>query len=693
MQSFRTEIENPVVEKDIIELEQKIYAFKNNSIDEEKFRSLRLARGVYGQRQQGVQMVRIKLPMGRFTANQLRKIAYVADEYGSGNLHITTRQDIQLHFVELERTPQLWTELEQDQITLREACGNTVRNVTASAVAGVDPREPFDVTPYAEAFFNYFLRNPICQDMGRKIKVAFSSSKEDDALTFIHDLGFIPKIKNGQRGFQLMLGGGIGSQPMPSQKVFSFLPTDQIIPYSEAIIRLFDRLGERNKRNKARLKFLVKDLGLSAFLEKIEQEKKVLENQSYPIEAKERHLDNASFQNKKVHLDKTELSTYEKWKKINVFEQKQEGYFSVGIPVQTGDISSIKARQLADIIEQFTRDDNRFTITQSVLLRDVKQVHLAALYLALKEVGFNRLGFQKTNDIVACPGTDTCNLGIASSYGLAKVLQKIIEAEFSQFIETHNLNIRISGCMNACGQHTLAQIGFQGMTLKAKGNIAPATQILLGGGILGNGNGRFADKVLKVPAKKTPAVLRWILNDFEKNKTQEENFFDYYDRQTKDYFYQNLKHFSDTDQLKSEDFIDWGNETKYEKAIGIGECAGVTIDLIQTLIFEAEEAYAWALSSLEENKLSDGVYHAFNARVRAAKALLTAEGAKTNSHHSIIEGFDLQFPNYHKENGKTFKAEIVAFKSEKPEITFVTAFVKETQSFIAWIKKERNAKQ
>ena len=365
----------------------------------------------------------------------------------------------------------------------------------------------------------------------------------------------------------------------------------------------------------------------------------------------------------------------------------------MGIPVQTGDISSIKARQLADIIEQFTRDDNRFTITQSVLLRDVKEVHLAALYLALKEVGFDRLGFQKTNDIVACPGTDTCNLGIASSYGLAKELQKIIEAEFSQFIETHNLNIRISGCMNACGQHTLAHIGFQGMTLKADGNIAPATQILLGGGVLGNGNGRFADKVLKVPAKKTPAVLRWILNDFEKNKTQEQNFFDYYDRQTKDYFYQNLKHFSDTDQLKSEDFIDWGNETKYEKAIGIGECAGVTIDLIQTLIFEAEEAYAWALSSLEENKLSDGVYHAFNARVRAAKALLTAEGAKTNSHHSIIEGFDLQFPNYHKKNGKTFKAEIAAFKSKKPEITFATAFVKETQSFIAWIKKERDAKQ
>ena len=691
MQSFRTEIENPIVEKDIIKLEQKIFAFKNNSIDEEKFRSLRLARGVYGQRQQGVQMVRIKLPMGRFSANQLRKIAYVADEYGSGNLHITTRQDIQLHYVELERTPQLWAELEKDQITLREACGNTVRNVTAAATAGVDPQEPFDVTPYAEAFFSYFLRNPICQDMGRKIKVAFSSNESDEALTFIHDLGFIPKIKNGERGFQLMIGGGIGSQPMPSQKVFSFLSTDEIIPYSEAIIRLFDRMGERNKRNKARLKFLVKDLGLATFLELVEQEKNSITNQSYPIEDKKRVLAAPLYRGSEVDITANE--TFKRWKEINAFKQKQAGYWSVGIPVKTGDIPTAKARALAELIEQFTQNDNRFTITQSVLLRDVKEEHLPALYLALQTLGFDRIGFQKTNDIVACPGTDTCNLGIASSYGLANELQKVIETEFSQFIDKHNLNIRISGCMNACGQHTLAHIGFQGMTLKANGNIAPATQILLGGGVLGNGDGRFADKVLKVPAKKTPLVLRWILNDFEQNKLETEDFFGYYDRKTKDYFYQNLKHYSDTDQLQPEDFIDWGNEAKYEKAIGIGECAGVTIDLIQTLIFEAEEAYSWALNGLKENRLNDAVYHAYNARVRAAKALLTAKEAKTNSHASIINSFDVEFPHFNEETGTTFKAGIDAFTSVKPDVEFAKSFIKETQSFIAWVKKERSAQQ
>ncbi|MDG1053681.1 MAG: nitrite/sulfite reductase [Flavobacteriaceae bacterium] len=690
MQSFRTEIENPIVEKDIIDLEQKIHAFKNNAIDEEKFRSLRLARGVYGQRQQGVQMVRIKLPMGRFTAKQLKKIAYVADEYGSGNLHITTRQDIQLHYVELDRTPQLWEELEKDQITLREACGNTVRNVTASATAGVDLDEPFDITPFAEAFFQYFLRNPICQDMGRKIKVAFSSNKQDDALTFIHDLGFIPKIKDGKAGFQLMLGGGIGSQPMPSQKLFDFLTTDQIIPYSEAIIRLFDRHGERNKRNKARLKFLVKDLGLEQFLTLVEVEKKSLLTQSLPIQTTERKLDAAQ-----IKLDEIDVQTdsaFTQWKKVNTFPQKQTGYLSVGIAVQTGDISSNKARKLAEVITRFTKNDNRFTIAQSILLRDVKEEHLPALYLALKALDFHRIGFHKTNDIVACPGTDTCNLGIASSYGLARELQKLIEGEFNHLIEAHDLKIRISGCMNACGQHTLGHIGFQGMTLKANGNIAPATQILLGGGVLGNGNGRFADKVLKVPAKRTPDVLRWILTDFESNKLNSEDFFAYYDRKTKDYFYQNLKHHSETDQLKPKDFIDWGNETKYEKAIGIGECAGVTIDLIQTLIFEAEEAYGWALSALNENRLSDAVYHAYNGRIRAAKALLIANEQKTNSHKTIIDGFDIQFPHFKESNGVTFKEGIKNFTQESPDTSFAKNFIQETQSIIAWVKKERNAK-
>src|ERR1700709_574199 len=270
MQSFRTELENPIVEKDIIDLEKKIMAFREGKIHDEKFRSLRLARGIYGQRQAGVKMVRIKLPFGKVTFKQLLRIAEISDEYGSGNLHLTTRQDIQIHYVSLDRTPELWAKLEQDDVTLREACGNTVRNVTSSPTSGIDPLEPFDVSPYAHATFAYFLRNPICQDMGRKFKISFSSSDADTAFSFIHDLGFIPKVKieNGQeiRGFKVMLGGGLGAQPSLAHLVHEFLHEDLIIPYTESVIRVFDRYGERNNRNKARLKFLIQKIGLEEFL-------------------------------------------------------------------------------------------------------------------------------------------------------------------------------------------------------------------------------------------------------------------------------------------------------------------------------------------------------------------------------------------------------------------------------------------
>ena len=284
MQSFRSEIENPIVEKDIIDLADKIQLFHEGRIDEEKFRSLRLARGVYGQRQFGVQMIRIKLPYGKITSEQLHRLSDVSDEYSRGRLHITTRQDIQIHYVSLDRTPELWAELEKSDITLREACGNAVRNVTASETAGIDKNEPFDVSPYAHAVFQFFLRNPICQELGRKFKVSFSGTDDDTALSFMHDIGFIAKTKivNGEevRGFKVMLGGGLGSQPRFADVAFEFLETDKIIPYMESVLRVFDRYGERSKRAKARLKFFIKDVGLEEFNKIVALETKALSNQS-----------------------------------------------------------------------------------------------------------------------------------------------------------------------------------------------------------------------------------------------------------------------------------------------------------------------------------------------------------------------------------------------------------------------------
>jgi len=288
MQSFRTELENPIVERDILELERKIHEFRDGKIPEEKFRSLRLARGVYGQRQPGVQMVRIKLPYGKMTLAQWKRIADVSDEFATGNLHLTTRQDIQIHFVSLDRTPELWNLLEQDSITIREACGNTVRNVTASDQAGIDPDEPFDVTPYAHGVFEFFLRKPVCQDMGRKFKIAFSSSEKDTALTFMHDLGAIPRIReiNGElkRGFKVMVGGGLGAQPFLAITTHEFLEEELLAPYIESVLRVFDRYGERASRHKARIKFLIQKIGIDAFNELVKEEQKALTYQRYKID-------------------------------------------------------------------------------------------------------------------------------------------------------------------------------------------------------------------------------------------------------------------------------------------------------------------------------------------------------------------------------------------------------------------------
>lgn len=689
MRSFRTEIEDPIVEQDILDLERKIFAFKEGKMDEEKFRSLRLARGVYGQRQEGVQMVRIKIPYGKCTAKQLRRIAQVSDNYSNGNLHITTRQDIQIHYVSLDRTPELWAELEQDDITMREACGNTIRNVTASPMAGVDIDEPFDVTPYAHAFFEHFLRNPICQDMGRKIKIAFSSSEKDDALAFTHDIGFIPKIIDGKHGFKMLVGGGIGAQPRIADVIHDFISVEEFIPFTEAVVRVFDQYGERNRRNKARMKFLIKEQGFETFLTRVLD---IYQS----ITPKKIEISTVTLNQRKTsdfEANSIVDDSFTTWKKSNVIAQKQSGLVAVGIAIDRGDISSVKARALAEVVEAFCGDDFRFTIGQSILLRGIKEDNLPALYLALQELDLAKVGFHKINDIVACPGTDTCNLGIASSMGLAAELQRIVEKEYPEVIEKHQINIKISGCMNACGQHAIADIGFQGMTVKSNGNIAPATQVLLGGGVLENGDGRYADKALKVPAKRTPQVLRWLLDDFDANAQHKETFLQYYLRKGTDYFYQNLKEYAEVSTLTREDFIDWGNEEVYKKAIGVGECAGVTIDLVQTLLFDAEEHIEKAKEALEKQAWGNSIYYSYSGSIRAAKALLTTRSAKINSHHSIIDAFEAQFPEYQSLKGYTFGKHIRLLNTTSPSENFARHYFDEAVHVMNWIKDYRHAQE
>ena len=691
MQSFRTELENPVVEQDIIDLEKKIRAFREGKIHDEKFRSLRLARGVYGQRQPGVQMVRIKLPFGKITFKQMLRIADISDEYASHNLHLTTRQDIQIHYVSLDRTPQLWAELEKDDITLREACGNTVRNVTASPTAGIDPLEPFDVSPYAHATFEYFLRNPICQDMGRKFKISFSSSDADTAFSYIHDIGVIPKLKaNGERGFKVLLGGGLGAQPLLASIVEEFLPEDQLIPYIEAIIRVFDRYGERNNRNKARLKYLIQKIGLDEVLRLAEIERTANKVKSYTINRGS--LDTPVLPDVAYHPEVTITNPlrYEQWLVTNVFEQKQKDFYGVYIKVPVGDISSDTARNLVKALTPLVADEIRITQNQGLLLKFVRKEALPALYNALTELDLSAPGFDSAADVTTCPGTDTCNLGISNSMTLSKVLEDVIYNEYEEFIFNREIKIKISGCMNSCGQHGLAHIGFHGSSLKAGTRVLPSVQVLLGGGTVGDGIGRAADKVVKVPAKRATHVLRAVLDDYKTNSIAEETFHNYYDRQGKDYFYQLLKPLANLATLTDDEFVDWGHEETFATAIGVGECASVVIDLVATLLYESDEKMGWANEAFSRGAWSDAIYHSYNVFITSAKALLLDKAINSSTQAGIIREFDANYVD----KGEfaidgTFNDLVLQINKNEPSEEFAKKYIAAAEAFLGASKIKR----
>lgn len=686
--------------RDILDLERKINVFATGDVPEEQFRKFRLARGVYGQRQPGVQMVRIKLPHGRLTADQLIRIADVSDRYATGNLHATTRQDIQLHFVKLADTPQLWSDLEDVGITLKEACGNTVRNVTGSARAGIDPDEPFDITPYAQAIFEYFLRNPICQEMGRKFKISVSSSEKDSAYGFMHDVGLIPRIQaegEGQRGFKVLIGGGLGAQPFMAQTAHEFLPENEVIPFIEALIRVFDRYGERTKRHKARMKYLLNDLGLDGLLEKVREEWPALRNKQFsvdslPFSVGEKYAPRPESSNSKLQTENSKLKT---WLQTNVFEQKQKGWYAVQIRVLLGDMHSDTARALAAIVKQYAADDIRVTVNQGYLLRFVRPEHLPAVYEALDALGLADPGFDTTADITTCPGTDTCNLAISSSYGITRALETMMKEEFADLVYNNDIKIKISGCMNGCGQHSVANIGFHGSSMKNGAYVLPALQVLLGGGFNGAGEGQIGDKVVKIPTKRGPDALRLLFRDYETNAFEGEYYNDYYYRQGKNYFYTLLKPLADLKTVTESDYIDWDHTEAFVTEVGIGECAGVMIDLVATTLVEAGEKLGWAQETLRAGNWADAIYHAYNTFIISAKAALMTKDVATNTQYGIVRDFDnhlLTEPEFSFLTEAPFGglgALVFRINKNEPSEAFATAFVAEAADLFRSVQAYR----
>ena len=629
---------------DIEELITKIGKFKSSEMHEDRFKAFRLTRGVYGQRQMGVHMFRLKIPYGKVTANQLRVVADLSVKYGSSNLHLTTRQNIQLHYVKLDDSPKIWEALESAGLTAREACGNTVRNITASSFAGIDPEEAFSVVPYVEETFKYFLRNPICQDMGRKIKMAFSSSEKDDALIYIHDFGFIPRIQNGERGFKVMIAGGLGAQAIGAETAYEFLPTDQMIPFIEAGLRVFDRYGEREKRHKARMKYLVepkKGFGLEGFMKLVEEERKAMPYQTYPIAVEEESYEAGNSDFASVIAGEKDQD-FLAWAGTNVYAQKQKGFYGVMVKVPLGDIKPDTAHALAAIVDKYAADDIRITMNQGLLFRGVKPEDVKKVYEELAKLDLSQPGFDTLADVTACPGTDTCNLGVTNSTELSLQLENMIRTEYPQLVDETGIKIKISGCMNSCGQHMIANIGFHGSSIKHGTRVVPSQQVVLGGGVAPDGKGFIADKVIKLPSKRILEAVRWLLNDYENTADESEYFNDYVRRQGKIYFYDLLKPLADTSTLDEDGYQDWGKEADFIPEIGVGECAGVMMDMVGTILMDAQDRLISSEAALAQGLWSNAIYYSYNTLVIGAKATLLSKDIHCNTHIKIIKDFQEQ---------------------------------------------------
>ena len=659
-------------EIDIFETE--IALRKQGKLEERLFAETRLRRGAYGQRYDNGQrhngkavqeiaypsgkltkgpntlwdapgMQRIKIPAGGLNADQLETLAELAEEYSDGIAHVTTRQDFQLHYVHIDDTPSVMRRLAAANITTREACGNSVRNVTACPYAGVCPDEAFDVTPYARALSKFLLGHPDCQNFGRKFKPAFSGCAQNACgLVSMHDMGMIAvqRSENGEQkiGFETYVGGGLGAVPYQAKLFDSFVPREELLPLAQAIARVFTKYGEKKNRSRARIKFLIQDLGIEKFRELVLEERKNLP----PDPRWTEYLEGAVAQFKETPLkpagERPLLgpSEFQQWLDTNTRRQKQAGYSVVTIALPLGDITASQLRALADIARQFTKETIRTTVEQNIVLRWISDSDLLELWRALQSVGLAAPGAGTIVDIVSCPGTDTCKLGISSSRGLAAELRKRLAEKSFQFDQAvQNLHIKISGCFNSCGQHHVADLGFYGVSRKMAGYAVPHFQVVLGGDWSHNAVS-YGMAVMAIPSKRIPEVVSRLADWYAIRREEGERFKDFINRMGK----AELRHLLEdlaqppADPTDRSIFTDWGDPREYSlEDLGVGECAGEVVsagdfDLAgaETGVFEAQVAW-------ENGQTERAGTLAYEAMVRAARGLVKLE------HPDISDDSDL----------------------------------------------------
>lgn len=662
--------------------ENQMILRKQDKLDEKVFAETRLRRGAYGQRydnghrHDGIKsrelkfptattkgaetewdapgMQRIKFPFGGMNPAQLELLADLAEEYADGIIHVTTRQAIQYHFVHIEDVPDLMRRLAAEGITTREACGNSVRNVTACPLAGVCRGEAFDTTPYAHAMFEYFLGHDDVQDFGRKFKPAFSGCEHEACgLVKMHDIGYLAQTRviegEVKRGFKLFVGGGLGTIPQQAKVLSDFVPEEELLPVTQAVCRVFARLGEKKNRNRARIKFLVEQLGINEFTRLVSEERATIPHDPRWLE----YLNKLDRFTETPRIDaralsqKPELEGFESWFETNVYAQKQGGYNVVTVNLPLGDLSSEQAYKLADIARAYTPDTLRTTVEQNIVLRWVSEADLPRVYFDLKNAGLANPGAGTIVDITSCPGTDTCKLGIAASRGLAAELRTRLAAKNGSLDKAiKDLRIKVSGCFNSCGGHHIADIGFFGNSRKRNNRTVPHFQVVLGGTRKDNA-GSYGMAVGAIPSKHVPDFLDAITGRYAAERLDGESFKDWVNRLGKLEIKKVLNDYTEVPLYETgpQFYSDWGDVREFSVGdIGVGECAGEVVSLFSLTIAQAEGTAFEALIALDEKRFKEADEKAYKAMLQAARSLVLSKNLDVGEDpNTIVSEFDRHF--------------------------------------------------
>jgi sulfite reductase beta subunit-like hemoprotein len=575
----------PAIEHEFDDFDTEAGKFLDGQTPENEFIGFRLKQGVYGQRQPDVQMCRIKLPMGGVTPDQMDTLASVVEQYAPLNKgHVTTRQNIQIHHIPLPQMAELIREISDSGLSSREGCGNTVRNVTGDPYAGVSEGELFDITPYAAAYVRYFVRHPTTQLMPRKVKTAFTATDEDVAITGIHDIGFIPRERDGVRGVEVRVGGGTSIMPRVAPTLYDFVEVDNgdYLKVSEAVFRIFDRQEWlRVNRARARIKVLIDKIGIDAFREMVEEELEGdwVAERDFSIDHLVYLIDeegNAPDTPTSFASPNGDSSQFERFRAANVRPQRQDGFSSVEVKVTRGDLTPEQFRGLGQIMREYTGGSGRTTVHQNFVLRWVRDEAVYDVWTRLGELGLADAGADQITDVVSCPGTDSCKLGITASMGLNRAVQERVEQMQIDDPLTKRVHIKMSGCPNGCSQHHIANIGFYGASLKVGGRTMPAYIPHLGGNYEG-GEVIYGHRLkARLPAKRVPdAVERW-LRLYEAERNDDEAFNDFVERIGTDRFEAEVKELTLPAEFSLEtmnQFIDWNRSEPYKVERGEGECA------------------------------------------------------------------------------------------------------------------------